>query len=55
MEFREVDVSQDREAAREVMRRTGQLGVPVIKSNDRLLSVVTVRRNGERLTLILPA
>ena len=30
MEFREVDVSQDGEAARDVVRRTGQLGVPVI-------------------------
>ena len=30
MEFREIDVSQDQEAAREIVRRTGQLGVPVI-------------------------
>ena len=30
MEFREIDVSQDQEAARDVVRRTGQLGVPVI-------------------------
>jgi len=30
VEFRESDVSQDQEAAREVVRRTGQPGVPVI-------------------------
>jgi S1-C subfamily serine protease len=30
VEFREIDVSQDQEAARDVVRRTGQLGVPVI-------------------------
>lgn len=28
--FREVDVSRDRRAARDLMKRTGQIGVPVI-------------------------
>lgn len=29
--FREVDVSRDRAAARDLVRRTGQMGVPVIE------------------------
>ncbi len=29
--FREVDVSRDRAAARDLVRRTGQIGVPVIE------------------------
>jgi glutaredoxin len=30
VEFSEIDLSQDQEAAGEIVRRTGQLGVPVI-------------------------
>lgn len=31
VQFREVDVSRDRAAARDLVRRTGQMGVPVIE------------------------
>lgn len=33
--FREVDVSRDASAARELVRRTGQMGVPVIEIDGR--------------------
>ncbi len=33
--FRDVDVSKDERAARDVVRRTGQMGVPVILINNR--------------------
>ncbi len=33
--FREVDVSRDASAARDLQRRTGQLGVPVIVIDNR--------------------
>lgn len=33
--FREVDVSRDAAAARELVRRTGQMGVPVIEIDGR--------------------
>lgn len=33
--FREVDVSRDAAAARDLVRRTGQMGVPVIEINGR--------------------
>ncbi len=33
--FRDVDVSKDEKAARDVVRRTGQMGVPVILINNR--------------------
>jgi glutaredoxin-like YruB-family protein len=33
--FREVDVSRDPAAARDLLRRTGQLGVPVIEIDGR--------------------
>jgi glutaredoxin 3 len=33
--FREVDVSQDAAAARDLVRRTGQMGVPVIQIDGR--------------------
>ncbi len=53
--FKEVDVSRDQQAARELVRRTGQLGVPVIEIDgravvgfdqrqvDRLLGLVAAR------------
>jgi len=37
VDFREVDVSRDREAAEEVVRRTGQLGVPVIADSQEAI------------------
>jgi glutaredoxin 3 len=33
--FREVDVSRDAAAARDLVRRTGQMGVPVIEIDGR--------------------
>jgi glutaredoxin 3 len=33
--FTDVDVSRDESAARDMMRRTGQMGVPVILINNR--------------------
>ena len=33
--FTDVDVSRDQSAARDIMRRTGQMGVPVIMINNR--------------------
>ena len=33
--FREVDVSKDQSAAKDMMRRTGQMGVPVILIDNR--------------------
>ncbi|TCJ16853.1 NrdH-redoxin [Rubrobacter taiwanensis] len=33
--FREVNVEKDAEAARDIVRRTGQTGVPVIKIGQR--------------------
>lgn len=33
--FREVDVSRDAQAARDLLRRTGQMGVPVIEIDGR--------------------
>jgi glutaredoxin 3 len=33
--FSEVDVSRDEGAARDIVRRTGQMGVPVILINNR--------------------
>jgi glutaredoxin-like YruB-family protein len=33
--FREVDVSRDQAAARDLVRRTGQMGVPVVEIDGR--------------------
>lgn len=33
--FREVDVSRDAAAARDLVRRTGQMGVPVVEIDGR--------------------
>lgn len=35
IKFTEVDVSRDQKAAQELVRRTGQMGVPVILINNR--------------------
>ena len=35
--FRDVDVSQDQAAARDLVRRSGQMGVPVIDINGKLI------------------
>ncbi|PIE34459.1 MAG: NrdH-redoxin [Ilumatobacter coccineus] len=33
--FREVDISRDPRAAKDLVRRTGQMGVPVVEINGR--------------------
>jgi glutaredoxin 3 len=33
--FKEIDVSRDQRAAQDMVRRTGQMGVPVILINNR--------------------
>lgn len=33
--YRDVDVSRDQQAARDVVRKTGQMGVPVVLINNR--------------------
>ena len=33
--YRDIDVSKDEKAARDVVRKTGQMGVPVILINNR--------------------
>lgn len=35
--FREVDVSRDAAAARDMQRRSGQMGVPVVDINGRII------------------
>lgn len=35
IKFKDIDVSRDRRAAMDMMRRTGQSGVPVILINNR--------------------
>ncbi|MDA8203938.1 MAG: glutaredoxin family protein [Chloroflexi bacterium] len=35
VQFREVDVSRDPSAARDLVRRTGQMGVPVVEIDGR--------------------
>jgi glutaredoxin-like YruB-family protein len=35
--FTDVDVSRDQSAARDMMRRTGQMGVPVILINNKAI------------------
>jgi glutaredoxin-like YruB-family protein len=37
VQFREVDVSRDHAAARDLVRRTGQMGVPVIEIGGRYI------------------
>lgn len=35
--FKEVDVSRDRHAARDMMRRSGQMGVPVVDIEGKIV------------------
>jgi S1-C subfamily serine protease len=37
VDFREIDVASDRQAAQEVVRRTGQMGVPVIADGQEAI------------------
>ncbi len=35
--FEEVDVSEDKEAAEEMIQKTGQMGVPVVEIDDEVI------------------
>lgn len=37
IEFQEIDVSQDEKAAQEIIKKTGQLGVPVIEIDEEIV------------------
>ncbi len=37
IDFQEVDVSEDREAADEMIKKTGQMGVPVVEIDDEVI------------------
>jgi len=37
IEFEEIDVSSDREAAMEMIEKSGQMGVPVIEIDDKII------------------
>ena len=37
VEFEEVDVSQDRNALEEMIRKSGQMGVPVVEINNQIV------------------
>ncbi|MBN2014152.1 MAG: glutathione S-transferase N-terminal domain-containing protein [Candidatus Altiarchaeota archaeon] len=37
VEFEEIDVSIDREAAQEMIKKSGQMGVPQIEINKRII------------------
>ncbi|MGC8812153.1 MAG: glutaredoxin family protein [Candidatus Aenigmatarchaeota archaeon] len=37
VEFEEIDVSSDREAAMEMIEKSGQMGVPVIEIDDKII------------------
>ncbi len=37
IEFEEVNVQEDQEAAREMVAKTGQMGVPVIEINGKII------------------
>lgn len=36
-EFEEIDVSKNREAAREIVKKSGQMGVPQIEINGKII------------------
>jgi glutaredoxin 3 len=37
IKYQEIDVSSDRQAAQEMVHKTGQMGVPVIEIGDKLI------------------
>lgn len=49
--FKEVDVSRDPQAARDLVRRTGQMGVPVIEIDGRPIVGFDQRRVDQLLGL----
>ena len=52
--FKEVDVTRDQQAARDLVRRTGQMGVPVIEIDGRPV-VGFDQRQVDRLLGLVPA
>ena len=52
--FKEVDVTRDHQAARDLVRRTGQMGVPVIEIDGRPV-VGFDQRQVDRLLGLVPA
>lgn len=49
IEFEEIDVSQDQQSAKEMVEKTGQMGVPVIEIDDQ----VVVGFDREKITKLL--
>ena len=37
IEFEDIDVSTDHEAAREMVEKSGQMGVPVVEIDDKII------------------
>ena len=51
IEFEEIDVSSDKEAAREMIMKSGQMGVPVIEIDDKIIVGFDVKALKEALGL----
>jgi glutaredoxin 3 len=51
VDFEEIDVSRDREAATEMVKRSGQMGVPVIDINGKMIVGFDVKAIKEALKL----
>ena len=49
IEFEEIDVSQDQQAAKEMVEKTGQMGVPVLETDGEFV----VGFNREKITKLL--
>jgi len=54
IKFRDVDVSKDASAARDLQRRSGQMGVPVIDINGRLIVGFDKPKINKMLGIIQP-
>lgn len=53
IQYQEVDVSQDRQAAEEMINKTGQMGVPVISIEDNGKESVVIGFNQPALAQLL--
>jgi len=49
VEFEEVDISSDKIAREEIIKRTGQMGVPVIEINNEIIVGFNKKRISELL------
>jgi len=49
IEFEEIDVSRDQEAAKEMIEKTGQMGVPVVEVDGEII----IGFDKEKITKIL--